>query len=102
MSEEILISGRGFLNGCNITLIDPVSGVSIINTSPTVVSDNGQTVTGVFDLRGLVAGSYLVLVTNPDGQESGDDVRFVVSPPSPVVHSVNPVSGQIRDSALSI
>ncbi|WP_324474005.1 hypothetical protein [Methanospirillum sp.] len=102
MSEEILISGRGFLNGCHITLIDPVSGVSIINTSPTVVSDNGQTVTGVFDLRGLVAGSYLVLVTNPDGQESGDDVRFVVSPPAPVVHSVNPVSGQIRDSALSI
>jgi hypothetical protein len=98
----VSVTGSGFIEGCSIYLRDPVSGVSITNTSLTVVSDDGQTVSGVFDLTGLVPGSYRVVVTNPDGQESGDDVRFVVSLPCPVVHSVSPVSGHIRDSALLV
>jgi hypothetical protein len=58
-------------------LRDPVSGVSITNTSPTVVSDDGQTVSGYFDLSHIPAGTYLVVVINQDNQISNEDIVFM-------------------------
>ena len=81
---------------------DLVSGSSNTNFSSTVVSDEGQVVTGLFDLTGAGAGSYGVYVENPDGQESVDDVIFTVRLPVPVVYSVHPSSGIAGDSSLSL
>ncbi|OQA56593.1 MAG: hypothetical protein BWY45_01780 [Euryarchaeota archaeon ADurb.Bin294] len=101
-SLSLSVTGSGFTDGCRIHLRDLVSGSSITNLSSTVVSDEGQVVTGLFDLTGVSAGSYGVYVENPDGQESADDVIFTVRLPVPVVYSVHPSSGIAGDSSLSL
>lgn len=101
-SLSLSVTGSGFTDGCRIHLRDLVSGSSITNLSSTVVSDEGQVVTGLFNLTGVSAGSYGVYVENPDGQESADDVIFTVRLPVPVVYSVHPSSGIAGDSSLSL
>jgi len=101
-SCELTVGGLSFHDGCTLTLYDSLSGATAMNLSPTVVSADGLNVSGLFDLSGLPIGEYQVIVENPDGQKSIDEVFFTVRTPAPVVVSVIPTSGVLNDSNLEL
>ncbi|KAF5091239.1 IPT/TIG domain protein [anaerobic digester metagenome] len=101
-SVEVTITGSGFLDGCILHLRDPESGEIVVTSGPTVVTEEGTSVQGTFDLSGVTAGNYLVRVVNPDGQSNAEDVVFSISHPVPVVISVNPDSGLTSEESVEV
>jgi hypothetical protein len=101
-SVEVTVTGSGFLDGCVLHLRDPESGEIVVTSGPTVVTEEGTSVQGTFDLSGVTAGNYLVRVVNPDGQSNAEDVVFSISHPVPVVISVNPDSGLTSEESVEV
>ena len=101
-SVEVTITGSGFLDGCVLHLRDSESGEIIVTSGQTVVTEEGNSVCGSFDLSGVTAGNYVVRVVNPDGQSNVEDVVFSISHPVPVVISVNPDSGLTSEESVEV
>ena len=80
---NILIDGTNFVKGATISFASKTIQTTFVNIS---------SLSAVFDLTGIAAGTYPVKVTNPDGSES-NNVYFTVSGqklPAPVLTSVSP------------
>ncbi len=95
------VSGLYFVDGAIVQLVPDV-GDSINATEVIVV--NSTTITGSFDLSGLSAGMYDVVVVNPDTQSDSLNNGFTVTEapnPPPNITSINPNSGNNNDPALS-
>jgi hypothetical protein len=92
MSASITnLAGEHFQSGATVKL-EGVDGSSV-KASDVVVTDTK--ITCYFNLYGLKAGHYSVVVTNPDG---GSDILtngFTVNEPGPVVSSITPSEGMI-------
>jgi hypothetical protein len=92
MSASITnLAGEHFQSGATVKL-EGVDGSSV-KASDVVVTDTK--ITCYFNLYGLLAGHYSVVVTNPDG---GSDILtngFTVNEPGPVVSSIAPSEGMI-------
>ncbi|QXO94533.1 hypothetical protein KSK55_14635 [Methanospirillum purgamenti] len=101
-SVEVTVTGSGFLDGCVLHLRDPESGEIVVTSGPTVVTEEGNSVCGSFDLSGVTAGNYVVRVVNPDDQSNVEDVVFSISHPVPVVISVNPDSGLTSEENVEV
>ena len=97
----LTVTGSGFTDGCSIHLMN-LNGISISNLSQTVITNEGQEVTGYFDLSRLPTGAYRVVNENPDGQESEEEIYFTVTLPAPVVSSVSPASGLTSDTNFAL
>jgi hypothetical protein len=85
------LAGEHFQSGATVKLVG-VDGASV-KASNIVVTDTK--ITCFFNLYGLLAGHYSVVVTNPDG---GSDILtngFAVNEPGPVVSSIAPSEGMI-------
>ena len=97
----LTVTGSGFTDGCSIHLMN-LNGISISNLSQTVITNEGQEVTGYFDLSRLPTGAYRVVIENPDGQESEEEIYFTITFPAPVVTSVSPASGLNCDTNFAL
>ena len=70
----------------------------IIATGVTVVSPTQ--ITCSFNLLGAAAGTWNILVTNPDGKTSGT-LTFTVNSPTPTISTSTPATG-VRGTSVSI
>ncbi|MDX8550847.1 IPT/TIG domain-containing protein, partial [Methanospirillum purgamenti] len=99
---QVTVTGSGFLDSCVLRLCHPDSGEIVGTTGSTVVTEEGTSVQGTFDLSGVTVGAYIVRVVNPDGQSNVEDVVFSVVHPAPVVISVNPDSGLTSEESVEV
>lgn len=73
------VTGSNIQDGAILKLVNTVSGQSINNNTPTMVSNDGRNLGTTFNLSGHVAGTYLVNLTNPDGGSVASDTQFVLT-----------------------
>jgi hypothetical protein len=93
----VSLTGTGFQPGATVRLTR--AGYSdIIATGVTVVSPTQ--ITCSFNLLGATAGTWNILVTNPDGKTSGT-LTFVVNSPTPTISTSTPATG-VRGTSVSI
>jgi hypothetical protein len=78
------------------------NGMCISNLSETMVTNEGHEVSCYFDLSLLPVGPCRVVIENPDGQESEEEIYFTVTFPAPVVSSVSPASGLTSDTNFAL
>ena len=85
--DWLTVTGENFLMGCDLT----IDGVTWSNREP----GGGGTSISAYHYPGtLPAGTWSVVVTNPDSQTSNDNVTITVQgPPPPVVTSIVPDHG---------
>ncbi|OQB37931.1 MAG: IPT/TIG domain protein [Euryarchaeota archaeon ADurb.Bin165] len=100
-SFALTVTGSGFTDGCSIHLMNQ-NGMCISNLSETMVTNEGHEVSCYFDLSLLPVGPCRVVIENPDGQESEEEIYFTVTFPAPVVSSVNPASGLTSDTSFTL
>lgn len=92
------LAGSNFLTGATVKLMKAgqsdiaATGVSVVNANKITCS---------FDLNGAAAGTWNVVVTNPDGQSATLTERFTVVYPAPTISNINPDDG-LRGATVSI
>ncbi len=74
----VTITGTGFMVGATVTLVDE-GGAEIWGGNVQVV--DGGFLTATFDLSGAPAGTWDLILTNPDGQKATLSDAFVVGAP---------------------
>ena len=91
---SVTITGTNFQNGATVRLIQPgspavaASGVSVTSTS----------IDCVFNLYGKDAGTYNLIVTNPDGQSDSKADAFTVGNAPPIIGSFNPSTAELYET----
>lgn len=83
---SVTIAGTNFLTGATAKLLQP--GSSAITA--TGVSIGATKIDCTFNLYGKDAGTYNVVVTNPDGQSDTLQRAFIIGDAAPVISSVSP------------
>ena len=85
----LTVTGSNFRDGATVKLVKPgyppVTAVSVTLT--------GSSLTCVFSLNGQSDGSYMLVVTNPDGQSDVRQGIFTIGEAPPILTSVYPLSG---------
>lgn len=71
----ITVSGAGYTAGATCTLVE---GTTVIASTTATVNSTGTSITCTFALAGATAGSYDVVVTNPDGSAYTKPGAFTV------------------------
>lgn len=77
-SGDLTVSGKNFQSGCNLL----IGGYTWPGLTP---GGEGTSLTVTYDSGALSAGTYAVIVTNPDEQSSNTDVTFTVNSPPPTI-----------------
>lgn len=87
--ETISVFGSSFQRGLTVKVTDPAGHASVLNASRVsrVTANRFQ-----FQSRFPSAGTYQVVVTNPDGGASDPLPLPVTATPQPVVSGINPAS----------
>jgi hypothetical protein len=83
-----------FQSGATVRLVQPGSSP----VTATGVSATGTEIDCVFNLYGHDAGTYNVIVTNPDGQSDTKADIFTIGDAPPVISGVNPSTGELNDT----
>jgi hypothetical protein len=91
---SVTIAGSGFQNGATVRLFK--AGSLPINA--TVTSVTAFDITCHFNLNGKSAGSYNLIVLNPDGQSDSRQAIFTVGEAAPVIAGMYPVTGALGHS----
>ncbi len=93
------LAGTGFVSGAAVKLT-ATGKPTITATDVAVVSSTRITCT--LPLSGAAAGTYTVVVTNPDSQSGSKSGAFTVTaPPAPKVSAITPTKG-INNASLSV
>jgi len=88
------VNGTNFQNGATVRLVQPGSAP----LSATGLSVSSSEIDGTFNLYGRDAGTYNLIVTNPDGQSDTKADIFTVGDAPPIISGVNPSSGELNDT----
>jgi len=92
------LAGTKFQSGAKVNLTR--SGYPNITASGVAVVSPAK-ITCTFDLTGRTAGSWTVVVTNPDGQYALLADGFTITAPAPTVTSITPATG-LNSTTISI
>ena len=87
---NVALTGTGFQPGADVRLTR--AGYSDIIATGVNVASSISITSATFDLQGVTAGTWNILVINTDGQSSGTRT-FTVSSPNPTVSSITPNTG---------
>jgi len=91
---SVTIAGSDFQNGATVKLFKaastPITG--------TVTSVTAFDLSCLFNLNGKSAGSYNLIVTNPDGQSDSRQGIFTIGEAAPVIAGMYPVTGALNDT----
>lgn len=93
----VSLTGTGFQPGATVRLTR--TGYSDTIASAVRVISPTQ-ITCTFDLLGATAGTWNIMVTNPDGKTSGTRT-FAVNSPTPTISASTPATG-VRGTSVSI
>ena len=91
---SVTINGTNFQSGATVRLLQP--GSSAITASG--VSVTGTEIDCVFNLYGKDAGTYNVIVTNPDGQSDTKADIFTIGDAAPIISGVSPSNAELNDT----
>jgi hypothetical protein len=91
---SVTINGTNFQNGAVVRLVQPGSSP----VTATGVSVTSTEIDCVFNLYGHDAGTYNVIVTNPDGQSDTRADIFTIGDAPPIISGVNPSTGELNDT----
>jgi hypothetical protein len=95
----LTITGNNFQNGDTVKLIRGGGGLVI----GTALSISSSSITGTFNLGGLEEGQYNVVVSDTNGQSDTLVGGFTIGAAPPIISSVYPNSGSLKDNlALTI
>jgi PGF-pre-PGF domain-containing protein len=92
------LAGAEFRTGAVVNLTR-AAHTNITATGVTVVS--GSQITCLFPITGAEAGSWDVVVINPDGQEANLASGFTITAPDPSITGITPATG-LNTSSVSI
>ena len=90
---SVTITGTNFLSGATAKLLQP--GSTAVTATGAVVG--ATKIDCTFNLYGKDAGTYNVIVTNPDGQSDTLQRAFTIGDAAPVISSVSPTTLGINE-----
>ena len=91
---SVSVNGTNFQTGATVRLVQPGSPA----ITATGVSVAATRIDCVFNLYGKDAGTYNVIVTNPDGQSDTKADIFTVGDAAPIISGVSPSTGELNDT----
>ncbi len=101
--SNVTVSGSNLQFGASVWLTK--TGEAPVQATSIVVAGDGLTLTCTFNLTGAKAGSWNLLVTNPDGQSVTGNGFFVVTSYAPTLTALNPSSsmntGVLNNAAIT-
>lgn len=91
---SVTLTGSNFQNGVTVKLLQP--GSAAVTASG--VSTTSTSIDCVFNLYGKDAGTYNVIVINPDGGSDTKADAFTIGDAPPIIAGVSPDTAELNDT----